>query len=123
MKGMRNKNAPHIDFGDLLGAIEENPRFLPSNVDMLYERKGWFLCGEWKRNGEKLSTGQEILLRRLSQTPKFSVLIITGDTDDGMKISKIQKITKQGLLKTVGSSVEDLKNLVRSWYAFVESKY
>lgn len=122
MGTMRNANAPHIDFAELSGAIEENPRFLPSNIDMVYERKGWFLIGEWKREGEKLSTGQEILLRRLSQTKQFSVLLITGDTDNGMNVTKIQKFAKNGLIKTVGNSVEDLKSLVCSWYAYVESK-
>ena len=122
MGTMRNVAAPHVDFYELSGVIEENPRFLPSNIDMVYERKGWFLIGEWKREGEKLSTGQEILLRRLSQVDHFRVLLITGDTDNGMNVTKIQKFTKNGLIETVGESVEDLKGLVRRWYAYVKSK-
>ena len=119
MGAMRNKSAPHIDFGDLIGTIPENPRFLPSNLDMVYERKGWFLVCEWKRTNEKLSIGQEILLRRLCAVPKFCVLLITGDTDDGMQISDIRLIAKTGELVPVGSSVEDLKTFVRTWYKHV----
>jgi len=122
MLGMRNRHAPHIDFGELAGAIEENPRFIPSNIDMVYERNGSFLFAEWKREGETFSTGQKILLLALSKLPGAFVLIITGDTDDGMRVTNIQKITKTGSLKHVGSSVEDLKNLVRKWYDFVDSK-
>ena len=48
MTAMRNPDAKHIDFGELVGVIPSNPRFLPSNLDMVLERRGSFLVGEWK---------------------------------------------------------------------------
>ena len=43
---MRNKDARHIDFAELYGLFDKR---LPSNVDMIMERHGRFLIGEWKR--------------------------------------------------------------------------
>jgi len=119
MGAMRNRNAPHIDFKDLMGVIPENPKFLPSNLDMVYERKGWFLVCEWKRPNEKVSTGQEILLRRLCATPKFCVLLVTGNTDADMQVTDIRLVAKTGELVSVGSSLDDLKNFIRAWYKHV----
>jgi hypothetical protein len=56
---------------------------VPSNVDGIAERNGNFLVMEWKRPGEKVSEGQKILLKALAKTPKFMVVVIIGDTDNG----------------------------------------
>ena len=48
---MRNRQAPHIDFADLVGLMDKR---LPSNIDMVMERHGKFLIGEWKRPDEKI---------------------------------------------------------------------
>jgi hypothetical protein len=45
---MRNKHAPHIDFTDLMIG-----KLCPSDIDMVLERKGHFLFGEWKRQGRR----------------------------------------------------------------------
>jgi hypothetical protein len=78
---MRNQYATHTDFRDFRGLIPENTHFLPSNIDMICERKGNFLIGEWKKPNEKVAKGQELLLRAFAQVPKFTVIIIIGDTD------------------------------------------
>ena len=62
---MRNPEAKHLDFGELRGIIPENPRFLPSNLDMILERHQQFFIGEWKRPNEPISKGQFILLSKL----------------------------------------------------------
>ena len=49
---MRNAYASHTDFGFLRGVILENPKAMPSNIDMVFERRGNFLIGEWKRENE-----------------------------------------------------------------------
>ena len=67
---MRNSQAQHTDFGFLQGVIPSNPKFMPSNVDMMLERKGKFFIGEWKREGEQISMGQKILLRALASKPE-----------------------------------------------------
>ena len=63
---MRNTYASHTDFGFLSGVILDNPKAMPSNLDMVFERKGKFLVGEWKRTNEEISVGQKILLKQLA---------------------------------------------------------
>jgi hypothetical protein len=121
MTAMRNPDAKHIDFAEFVGLIPHNPKFLPSNLDMVLERKGKFLVGEWKRPSESISRGQEILLERLSDTGLAIVLIIEGDTDEQMIVNKIQILTSAGL-EDVGETLEDLKNIIRNWYEWADKK-
>ena len=53
---MRNARATHVDFGFLRGVIGSNPNFMPSNIDMVLERKGSFLFGEWKEREREFRT-------------------------------------------------------------------
>ena len=115
MGTMRNSDAKHIDFGELLGIIEENPKFVPSNLDMVYERNGHFLIGEWKRPRELISGGQRLLLHRLASIPNVKVLLIIGDTDDGMVVHEVHKLTKENITK-IGEGKEFLIELVKAWY-------
>ena len=68
---MRNMFATHTDYGDFKGLIESNPAFLPSNVDGIAERNGYFLILEWKRPGEKMSEGQKRMLHALVRPMRF----------------------------------------------------
>ena len=94
---MRNPYATHTDFRDFQGLIPENTHFLPSNIDMICERKGYFLIGEWKKPNEKVAKGQELLLRAFAQVPKFTVIIIIGDTDqEHTTVGNIFQVPIQG---------------------------
>jgi hypothetical protein len=109
---MRNPLAVHIDFKDLQGITGKR---IPSNIDMILERHGRFLVGEWKRENEKISLGQEILLKQLAKVDKFTVLVIVGDTDDGMKVSRIWHLKHDETWRLLGTSVEDLKKYIINW--------
>lgn len=122
MTAMRNPDAKHTDFADLIGVIPSNPKLLPSNLDMVIERFGHFLIGEWKRPNEKISMGQEILLKRLATKEDIVVLLIEGDTDNGMVVNNIEAINKDGTLIHIGTSTEALKNFIRFWYEHAEKK-
>lgn len=115
---MRNANATHVDFGFLRGIIPRNPHFMPSNIDMIMERKGKFLYGEWKREGEEMKTGQKILLKSLAK--KNTVLVITGYVDDDAHISLIQVVTQNGMLNRIGENKLDLIQYLQDWYDAVE---
>ena len=115
---MRNANASHVDFGFLRGMIPTNPSFMPSNIDMIIERRGEFIFGEWKREGEKMSVGQRILLLALSKM--HTVLLITGYVDDEAYVSKVQVVTCNGKLNLIGKSKEDLIQYLQDWYDAVE---
>ena len=119
---MRNPDAKHTDFADLVGVIPSNPKFLASNLDMVMERFGQFLVGEWKRPGEEISKGQEILLKRLACKDEFVVLIIEGDTDDGMNVTNIEALNASGGLVEIGRTTEELKRFIRFWYEHAEKK-
>ena len=110
---MRNPDAKHIDFRDLIGVMG---KMLPSNIDMILEHNGQFLVGEWKREGEAISMGQKILLRQLACKEKIIVLVIQGNTDDGvMVVEKIWRMQGNGDLKLIGDSVDRLKEILRHW--------
>lgn len=120
--GMRNPNALHIDFGFLRGIIGDNPNFMPSNIDMVLERKGSFLFGEWKREGEEMKYGQKLLLKQLALCHK--VIIITGYVDTKPNISLVQEIVPTtGNLITVGKSVSDLIGYIKNWYKDAEEEH
>jgi len=113
-KAMRS-NPSHIDYGDFTGLIKTNPKFIPSNLDGIAERNGRFLVFEWKRPNEKISTGQKILLQALSATPKFTVIIINGNTDAQTVVNQFFKVTRQGC-EPLGKGFDELKQYYLDWY-------
>ena len=115
MKLMNNPYATHIDFFRFKGFFKNNPNATPSNLDMIFERKGKFLVGEWKRQNEKISKGQEILLKTLAKQENFVVLIIQGDTDGEMVVNKFWRVVDD-TCQPQGESAEDLKDFMNQWY-------
>jgi hypothetical protein len=116
---MRNTHATHVDFGFLRGIISNNPKFMPSNIDMVLERKGSFLFGEWKREDEEIKTGQKILLKELAWIHR--VILITGYVDTEPHITLIQEVLPTtGNLKVIGKSTDDLIKYIQDWYKEAE---
>ena len=115
MKLMNNPYATHIDFFRFKGFFKNNPNATPSNLDMIFERKSKFLVGEWKRQNEKLSKGQEILLKTLAKQENFVVLIIQGDTDGEMVVNKFWRVVDD-TCQPQGESADDLKDFMNQWY-------
>ena len=120
MTAMRNPDAKHKDFGALIGLIPSNPKVLPSDIDMIYERNGCFLVGEWKRSGEKLSYGQRKLLMNLAKQPKTIVLVVVGDTDNGMNVEEVFRLCTNGVLESLGNGVDTLKETILMWYEYAD---
>ena len=113
---MRNAYASHTDFGFLRGIILDNPKAMPSNIDMVFERRGNFLIGEWKREDEEISLGQKILLKALANQDRFTVLIINGYSDDtGTEVNNFYKVTKDKLA-ILGNGAKRLKDYINTWY-------
>ena len=119
MSLMRNTHAPHIDFTELYGISN---KCVPSNVDMIYERNGYFLVAEWKRENELLSMGQSILLKQLAAQPKFVVLLVQGNTDNGMKVDEFWLIRSDGRRKSLGTSLDAFKRFIKWWFDEIAEK-
>jgi hypothetical protein len=118
---MRNPNALHLDFSGLKEVIPDNPKWLPSNIDMLAERNGKFLLAEWKRENEEFGGGQKILLKALSKQPDFTVIIVQGNTDSGMIVDKFWKL-QFDQLRHRGASLAELRLFILNWYRDAENK-
>lgn len=113
---MRNAYASHTDFGFLRGVILDNPKAMPSNIDMVFERRGSFLIAEWKRKNEEISLGQKILLKALANQNKFTVLVINGYSDNtGTEVNEFYKVS-QDKLAILGNGVDKLKEFINTWY-------
>lgn len=119
-KLMHNPYATHIDFFQFKGMIATNPKAHPCNIDMMFERKCKFLVGEWKRENETISKGQEILLKNLAKQPQFVVIIIHGDTDGETVVRKFEVINMRGEFKHAGDSFDDLKDFLTRWYNWAD---
>jgi len=117
---MRNMFATHTDYADFKGIIPSNPAFVPSNVDGICERNGKFLVMEWKRPNEKVSKGQEILLKALAKQSNFIVAIIYGNTDNGTHIEKYYTVTQDGKCALAGVGFEQFKAFYRQWYEYAD---
>jgi len=120
MRLMRNAHAPHIDFNEFRGMIKSNPKILPCDIDMIIERKGKFLVGEWKREGESMSQGHVLLLQALAKQSQFVVVVIHGHTDDDTVVFGFDWINKRGELKHGGRCFDDLKNFIVRWYEYAD---
>ena len=120
VKLMRNEFANHTDYGDFKGLIESNPLFIPSNVDGIAERNGHFLIMEWKRDAEKVSEGQKRLLQALASNPRFMVVIIYGNTDDGTVIDSYWLLTPEGKPVKTGIGFESFKQFYKDWYILAD---
>lgn len=113
---MRNPDAKHLDFTELKGIIQDNIKWLPSNLDMMAERNGKFLVCEWKRPNENFGGGQKRLLQALANQKDFTVLIVQGDTDNGMKVSHFWQLMSFNMLRPRGHSLAEFKLYIRDWY-------
>ena len=113
---MRNPNAKHIDYGFLQGEIPDNPNFMPSNIDGIIERNGSFMVLEWKRRNEKISKGQERLLKALAQN-NITVAIICGDTDNGLNFDHCWLLNNKGEPEVKYTKYEDFLEYYKFWYS------
>jgi len=113
---MRNPDAKHLNFSALQGVIASNPKWLPSNIDMLAERNGKFLLCEWKRPSEQFGGGQLILLKSLAKVPNFTVIIVQGNTDNEMVVEKFWQLMSWGKPYTMGESLVGFKQFINDWY-------
>ena len=126
VKSMRNPNPRVVDYGELIGLIPDNEKFSPSDIDGICERNGQFLIMEWKRpktadyEGEQVSYGQQRLLQALAANPKFMVVVIIGNTDNGTNIQEFWQYASDGKVFKAGIGFESFKAFYRLWYDYAD---
>jgi hypothetical protein len=120
---MRNRDAPHIDYGAFLGLLPNNPKACPCNIDGIIERKGKFLVLEWKREGEGMSEGLRRTLQALAGTTGFQVWIVRGDTDNGLRIGRFYSVPPFGKPKLLGEGVDEFIAVYRLWYEYADGSF
>jgi hypothetical protein len=118
MNAMQNPQAPHLDFGFMSGWIAESPKAMPSNLDMVMERNGNLLIAEWKRVGEKVSMGQQILLTNMAACANVCSFVINGHTDGGVPVvgSIFQIHPDAPHCRLVATGIDGLKSIMCRWH-------
>ena len=117
---MRSLLASHVDYGDFVGVIPNSPKFTPSDLDGIAERNGKFFVMEWKRPKEKVSTGQRIMLQALAGKANFIVVIVIGDTDNGMKIEEFFLVQPHGSCIKIGTSKQEFIAYYKQWFEWAD---
>ena len=117
---MRSLLASHVDYGDFVGVISNSPKFTPSDLDGIAERNGKFFVMEWKRPKEKVSTGQRIMLQALAGKADFIVVIVIGDTDNGMKIEEFFLVQPHGSCIKIGTSKQEFIAYYKQWFEWAD---
>jgi len=120
---MRNKDAPHIDYGAFLGLLPDNPKVTPCNIDGIVERKGKFLVLEWKREDEGTSEGLRRTLQALASVHNFQVWLVEGDTDNGLRIGRFYSIPPFGKPRLLGENVDEFIHVYKMWYEYADGLF
>jgi hypothetical protein len=117
---MKSLLASHVDYGDFVGIILNKPTFTPSDLDGIAERNGKFFVMEWKRPKEKVSVGQRIMLQALAGKADFIVVIVIGDTDNGMNIQEFFLVQPHGSCIKIGTSKQEFIAYYKQWYEWAD---
>jgi hypothetical protein len=88
----------------------------PTDIDLAYERRGYFLFLEGKRPGETIPTGQRLFLDALSKLPRVTVVHFEGDPP-----AEVQRHAMWGS-PLAPSTTDGLCSLITEWYGWVESE-
>ena len=119
---MRSLLASHVDYGDFVGVVPNNPKFTPSDLDGIAERNGKFFVMEWKRVNEKVSKGQQIMLQALAGKQDFIVLIVIGDTDNGMNVKEFFLVQPHGSCIKIGTSKQEFIAYYKQWFEWADGE-
>lgn len=88
----------------------------PTDIDLVFERRGHFLCLEGKREGQSFPIGQRRFYDALHSPPKFIVVCFYGNPPDAVVAFAVW-----GKSPAPGTA-DELRALVQRWYAWVEKR-
>ena len=107
---LRQNNDNRWDF--LAGVLPH--RINPTDIDLMYERRGRFLVLEGKREGATFGIGQRRFYDALSALPQFTVVHFYGAPPDD-----VTAFARWGKEPHVGNT-DDLRQSVRHWFDWIE---
>lgn len=108
---LRQNNDNRWDF--LAGVLPH--RINPTDIDLVFERRGRFLVLEGKRMGATFGVGQRLFYDRMSALPQFTVIHFYGDPPEDVRAFGFW-----GQKAQPGTTAE-LQALVARWFAWVEA--
>ena len=117
MSYLRNPDASLTNWEHVYDALPRKCGI--SDIDGMIERNGNFLVLESKRHNEKLSLGQEIMLKRLSKLSDFTVIIVIMDTKSGDVFGYSE--IKNGFIKDTESiDTSSFCDKINTWFNRVD---
>jgi len=105
-----------FDWDWLQGAFKKT-KIMPTDIDGMVERNNHFLIFETKGVGAKVQDGQRYTFESLIRTRYFTVIVFWGDEVEDWTAY----LSKGDVIH--GKGKESAFNLVRDWFAFVDTKY
>lgn len=109
---LRQNNDNRWDF--LAGALPHG--ICPTDIDLMFERRGHFLILEGKRAGAQFTTGQRRFYDALHQPPRYIVVHFYGTPPD-----EVTSFGRWGA-PAKPADTEALIFAVQQWFAWVEAR-
>lgn len=107
-ESLRQPLAAHVDYSEFL-----DPKIQGSNVDLIIERHKEFLIIEFKGPTEKVSLGQNIMLRALASKPGFEIWLYEWTESEGWLLWTVSETSIHYLL--LGHGREALNGYIKAW--------
>jgi len=109
------------DFTVLKGCFGDS-RIMPTDIDGMVERNGHFLVIEFKPDGKSITTGQKIMLRRLSKLNEFTVLVIWHEPC-AVHEFKVPVAMQQFPDVTIEETdIDGVRSVVKLWYQMADNQ-
>ena len=87
----------------------------PTDIDLMYERRGHFLILEGKHTGARIHKGQKICLDALAAVPGVFVIHFYGTPPDQVEAFGVWPRPAHP------GTTDDLIQLIKRWFAWVEA--
>lgn len=112
---------PYHDFKQFTSCFGST-KIMPTDIDFMVERNGCFLVMEFKPEGKIISLGQDIMLKKLSAVPNFSVVLAYHKPCNRYEDKEFtsMKIYPSNKFKKITSA--DIVQFVNGWFNTVSSK-
>lgn len=106
------KDANQLKFNVFSGLFPRSINF--TDIDGVVEWNGRALAIEWKSEGTDVPTGQEIMMRRLSDDRRWTWVVVEGDAAD-MSVARYRWVFGGEVTHWETGDMSSLKERIESW--------